>query len=269
MGVTTTPPPPPTPPSPGPAAPPPANAPAGWFPDPNGRHEHRYFNGQRWTADVADRGQRAVDPLGPGPTPGAPAGQHQSSQAGRNGIATAALVTGIIGVILAWMPFLVVVGFVLAVLALIFGIRGARGGRTTGRGKAVAGIVLGSIGLALSVVGVILSIAVWREAIAYIEPADHDIEVEGCTIADGVATVTGAITNLSSEADEFTVYVEIRPDTGGSPTVRVPELGSLDPGQSTEWTARDIVDPDATSCDAFVDVYGPLPFGVPIEEPPE
>jgi hypothetical protein len=38
--------------------------PAGWHPDPTGRHEQRYWDGLRWTADVADAGQAAVDPDG-------------------------------------------------------------------------------------------------------------------------------------------------------------------------------------------------------------
>jgi hypothetical protein len=29
---------------------------AGWYPDPLGRHQHRYFDGARWTSHVADSG---------------------------------------------------------------------------------------------------------------------------------------------------------------------------------------------------------------------
>lgn len=40
------------------------NAPApGWHPDPTGRHAHRYWDGSRWTDDVADAGITATDPL--------------------------------------------------------------------------------------------------------------------------------------------------------------------------------------------------------------
>ena len=39
----------------------------GWFEDPTGRHQHRYWDGTTWTPDVADNGQASVDPLdGPG-----------------------------------------------------------------------------------------------------------------------------------------------------------------------------------------------------------
>lgn len=37
--------------------------PAGWFADPSRRHELRYWDGQRWTEQVADRGTQAVDPV--------------------------------------------------------------------------------------------------------------------------------------------------------------------------------------------------------------
>jgi hypothetical protein len=36
-------------------------APAGWFADPGRRHELRYWDGQRWTEHVSDRGTQAVD----------------------------------------------------------------------------------------------------------------------------------------------------------------------------------------------------------------
>lgn len=54
-------------------APPP---PPGWYPDPAGRHTHRYHDGFRWTANVADNGVPAQDPASlaslnvPAPTTG-------------------------------------------------------------------------------------------------------------------------------------------------------------------------------------------------------
>jgi len=35
---------------------------AGWYPDPSGRHEHRYWDGTRWTEDVASGGRQGTDP---------------------------------------------------------------------------------------------------------------------------------------------------------------------------------------------------------------
>jgi len=41
----------------------------GWQPDPTGRHEYRYWDGARFTDDVADGGATAVDPMTPSPEP--------------------------------------------------------------------------------------------------------------------------------------------------------------------------------------------------------
>lgn len=71
-----------------PVRPDPQDAPAGWHPDPSGRHELRYWDG-RWTEHVASGGRRLTDPLtvpspeargGAGP---APAAQDRPAQPGR------------------------------------------------------------------------------------------------------------------------------------------------------------------------------------------
>ena len=38
-------------------------SPQGWYPDPYGRFDHRWFDGERWTGDVANDGVRRVDPI--------------------------------------------------------------------------------------------------------------------------------------------------------------------------------------------------------------
>jgi uncharacterized protein YxjI len=35
-----------------------------WYPDPYGRHEHRYFDGTQWTEHVASHGRQSTDPPG-------------------------------------------------------------------------------------------------------------------------------------------------------------------------------------------------------------
>jgi hypothetical protein len=34
---------------------------AGWFPDPFGRHEHRWWDGLQWTEHVGSAGRQTVD----------------------------------------------------------------------------------------------------------------------------------------------------------------------------------------------------------------
>jgi hypothetical protein len=52
----------PAPPPPG-ARPSPAVQPAGWFPDPSGRCDQRYWDGQRWTEHVLRGDVQGTDPL--------------------------------------------------------------------------------------------------------------------------------------------------------------------------------------------------------------
>jgi uncharacterized protein YxjI len=42
--------------------PPAATTPANWYPDPLGRHEHRYWDGSQWTEHVSSHGRQSVDP---------------------------------------------------------------------------------------------------------------------------------------------------------------------------------------------------------------
>lgn len=49
---------------------PPPVMPAGWFADPLGRHELRYYDGRQWTEHVSNRGRTAIDPpVGAGNVP--------------------------------------------------------------------------------------------------------------------------------------------------------------------------------------------------------
>ena len=45
--------------------------PANWYPDPSGRHEMRYWDGQQWTEHVSTGGRQSVDasPVAAGPVP--------------------------------------------------------------------------------------------------------------------------------------------------------------------------------------------------------
>jgi hypothetical protein len=50
-----------------PAASRPDAAPSGWYPDPAGRHQRRYWHEGRWTHQVADGGRRSTDEATPAP----------------------------------------------------------------------------------------------------------------------------------------------------------------------------------------------------------
>ena len=62
---------------------------AGWYPDPMGDHEFRYYNGSGWTGDVATDGFRNVTEIPDLSTPQSP--QHRNPRSG-----TVAMVFGIV-----------------------------------------------------------------------------------------------------------------------------------------------------------------------------
>ena len=102
---------------------------AGWYPDPTGRFEYRYHNDRHWTADVSTNGQRYVDPL---PTPVAgPTGDRRPAAAPHTTVAAtasaiASMVCGIVALVIAWLPFIGVIGLAAAVVGLALAIPALR-----------------------------------------------------------------------------------------------------------------------------------------------
>lgn len=231
--------------------------PAGWFPDPLGRYEHRWFNGTTWTSDVSTDGQRYVDPFGISAGPGN-AGQPAPEG---NGPATAAITCGIIGTLLAWMPFVVVIGAALGVLALVFGAKGRRRARENGRGRAMAvtGTVTGVLALGLCVVGVITSVITFREVVAYAEPGLTTVTVDECVIDGRSASVTGTLTNESAKTRGYTLFVTVD-DTRTSVVI-----DDVAPDATVDWHAILRDDVIVFSCEPDVIVNGPFPFGLEME----
>jgi hypothetical protein len=83
----------------------------------------------------------------------------------RNGMGTAGLVLGIIGIVFCWALWL---GWILNVLAIIFGgvgVARANHGIATNKSSAMAGLVLGIIGLVVGIGIWVLLGAAWRASI--------------------------------------------------------------------------------------------------------
>jgi hypothetical protein len=109
--------------------------------------------------DPAHPGGGYPDPAYPVPGYPAPYGT-QGWQQPANGMGVAAMVLGILSVCLFCLYG--VVAIVLGVLALIFGILGkkrAERGEATNRGQAKAGIILGSIGIAIGII--VIGLIAW------------------------------------------------------------------------------------------------------------
>jgi hypothetical protein len=94
---------------------------------------------------------------GPGSAPGgypAPGyGYGDAYRPPRNGLGVAALVLGILGLLIAWVPVFGILGLLLGVAAVILGFLGrgrAKRGEATNPGAALAGIILGFLAVALA-----------------------------------------------------------------------------------------------------------------------
>jgi len=239
---------------------------SGWYPDPMGRFEYRYHNGEAWTADVATGGRRYVDPLdgsraqpaygGPG-TPQGP-----TFRKAGNGIALAGMVCGIVGLTISWLPVLGVLGIIAAIVGLCLSIAGLRRSRETGerRAFAVTGIVTSAIGLVLGIVGIVLTVVVLQAVARFDSPGANDARLESCSVDDGYLVAEGTIENQSSTSRDYTVLVRLT--AGERHHVAVDDVAA---GDTASFSVRSdsprFDESDTDTCD-LIRVFGPIPFGL-------
>lgn len=233
----------------------------GWYADPMGRYEHRYFNGQAWTADVSINGTRLVDQLGLTPAP------TSETARGSNGLAVASMVLGIVAISIAWMPFLVVVGAFTALLALVFAGFGFRRARSSGVGRpfAVVGAATGAGALLACVLGVMLTVVVLDAYDEYLHPPPSEITIGSCEVQGQRAVMSGVLRNTGDRVGDYTVVVGfVRADTDNTHrTVRV-TIDDVEPGATAQFDAQSQIALAAIDC-RIIDVNGPLPFGVALD----
>jgi hypothetical protein len=228
---------------------------AGWYPDPAGRYDHRYHNGRDWTADVAVDGHRFIDP---GAVTG---GRPSRPPARRNGMATAAMVCGIVGVSLAWIPYLTFAGLPVAIVGTVLGAVALRrtGPGGVGRSAAITGVVAGGLGIVVAGIGIWLTVVVSRALDDFESPEPSDVRLTRCAVDDGTAVAEVELTNVGDDTQTFTVTIELR-TAEGAHRERV-ELESV-ASRATRTFAIDAVLPgDGVDCEV-VSVSGPLPFGI-------
>lgn len=244
---------------------------AGWHPDPAGRFELRYHNGQAWTADVSTDGERFVDPAGTAPAPrhDSTPNQHPNpnqppAAAGRNPVATASMVLGIAAIALGWMPFVVALAIIAAVLAIVFGVVGRRRSRSAGVGGgfALTGLITGAVGLLVCIGGVLFSIALLDAVDDFEHPAAHEAEITACDRIGDEVTAIGTLTNVSDTTASYTVRVYfVRTGTDNPRRQATVVIDDLGPGDSETFTATRGADDVELDCTIGA-VRGPLPYGV-------
>ena len=244
----------------------------GWYPDPTGRYEYRFHNGTDWTADVSDGGTRYVDALGlssSDPSSTSTGGGSTPTESGTNRPARVSMVLGIIAVTIAWLPFLVVLGFLAAVPAIAFGVAGLRRAADSGVGRtyAVTGLVTGASAIAAAAVGIALTVIVIDAVDRYADPAANETAIIRCDTdaSSGEAVLVGSITNLDDEAADFSVEVAfVREGTDNPHRSGRVSLSDVPAGATERFEFRRPVALEQFDC-RVVGVDGPLPFGIPLD----
>ena len=129
-----------------------ATPPANWYPDPSNAAQERYWDGTNWTEQYRPTAAVPPPPMPPayGAPPYAAPGPYGAPGYGpqvtkTNTLSIVSLITGIIGFVCCFL-------WVGEIAALVTGIMAYQQIQRTGergKGMAIAGIVLGALGLAL------------------------------------------------------------------------------------------------------------------------
>ena len=197
-------------------------------------------------------------PPPPGPTAWT---QYPPGTPTSNGVATAAMVVGILTLLTVFSVIFSVVAFVPGIVAIVLGVVGVRRARAhptgLGRGQAVAGIVCGSIGTVVSI-GAIAIIALFVASADFTivgerpaAPDDYELSDRTCKV-DGLPAVAGGVlTNRSGAEHGFVVTVRFLDgprELGSSSDELESDLGD---GQSWDWQVAIPVDAQQVDTDGL------------------
>lgn len=208
------------------------------------------------------------------PYPGPPA---PGPTKGSNGLATAGFVLGLLGLLGSWIPVLNILSIILAVVGIVFGAIGlARSTRANGgRGLAIAGLVLGALGIVIAIV----------VNVAFVDAVDEAIDettstsVEAPSSSEGEAESGGDSASKDSElgtsrnnpaplgsavtGDNWTVTINSVQEVNSDSYDQAPAAGSTlllinmtatyngdDEQGSTAWASVKYVGVDGTTSDS-------------------
>lgn len=239
--------------------------PADWYPDPFGRYEYRFHNGTTWTADVSTNGRRYVDPFGAAPSVGPQAPPRRTK---RDGLATAAMVLGIIGLSISWIPIVFVAGAVCALLAVIFGAVALRRRKVENRPFAITGLLTGGAGLLMVAVGVWTTSILIDEVDEFTNPPRATVDIVDCRVENGALVVEGTIENLGDRASEYRILIDVG-GLGLRDRRVVLAVDDVHPGVTyridTPIRTVGLLDGDDSPVCEIADITGPLPFGLDVD----
>ena len=114
----------------------------------------------------------------------------------KNGMGTAALVMGILAIVLAFIPILGFASWPLAILGIIFGAVGVRRvakRRATNKGVAVSGLVLSVIGLILVIISTVRYVSALNAGVQSVNNSlngEHHVTYKVTTTSGGAVSVT-------------------------------------------------------------------------------
>jgi hypothetical protein len=228
---------------------------AGWYPDPTGRYEHRYHNGQDWTGDAADGGERVYDaypPAGRSPATGVHPPVAAATPAERkpsNGLAISAMVLGIVGCAVALSIVFFPVAAILGALAIVFGAAGRRHSRelpnAAGRRQSLTGIITGAAAILLAAAAGLLfatSVQHWLDDVASSEPGAFQVAQKSCAMDGSTAEYEGRITNQSGGRRSYRVRVRFTDAAGAAIGDDVVYVDTVRQGATAPLSARTEVD---------------------------
>lgn len=161
----------------------------------------------------------------------------KKEEAGTPGLATASLVFGILSVVLGWVPLL---GWILVILAFVFGaiaLKKIKAENLPGKGMAVAGELLGLVGLVLAI-----TMMVFISGTGTTPSAQYNLDIESAYSVDDLHQVNQSfsVQNTGSKA-ATNVVVEVyllAPDQNISQSFTYLDhkqiiIGTLNSGQKT------------------------------------
>lgn len=204
--------------------------PPGWYPDPWGRYEHRYFNGANWTGDVSNGGQQMLDRPSQAPRTATPVNQP----------AVAGLILAGLAAVVSVVPYLFIFAIPAAIAGAVFALQGRRrapemGG--TGRTSATVALAVVPLALAGCVGGWLLTRHVENDAKKLRRLDPSVVTVTRCAVDRGRLDVAGRFDSPVNALADVTLVVRAIAQSGSHDDLVV-SLPAVPPNGRQDFTLQ-------------------------------